>query len=329
VAAFEVPPSPTGRDGLLPLAARLRSRRTGTGAGSRNDPRPKEELLRIILLAVAVLLLAPSVASAETYTFIGAGDIATGGSNDTATSNIILGQSSSATVWTAGDNAYPNGSLSDYNTYYAPTWGRFRGRTWPTPGNHEYLTPGAAGYFNYFSSRINGRAYYFKDFGANWRVYFLNSQIAHGVGSAQYNWLRSNLTSTPHPCTIAIWHSPRFTSSANHSADTSMGPFWNLLYAARAELVLNGHNHHYERFAKMRPDGSYDPARGVREVVVGTGGAGLYPFTTPARNSQVRNATTWGVLRLYLDDTLKRYSAKFLPKAGQTFTDAFSSSCSA
>jgi hypothetical protein len=285
--------------------------------------------LRLLLLALALLTYAvPASSQAASYTFIGAGDIATSGSNDTATANVILGQPSSAIVWTAGDNAYQSGTLSEYQTFYDPTWGQFYGRTWPTPGNHEYRTPGAAGYFDYFRARIADQPYYYKDLGLNWRVYFLNSEIAHGVGSAQYNWLRSKLTGQLKPCTVAIWHKPLFTSGTAHAGDTTMRPFWQLLYKAKAELVLNGHNHQYERFAKQRPDGTYDPANGVREVVVGTGGAGLYSFGTPKPNSQVRNAKVWGVFRLYLHDDSRKYSGRFLPKAGQTFNEAFSSNCS-
>jgi calcineurin-like phosphoesterase family protein len=282
---------------------------------------------RFLLVLALVVLATPASSQGATYTFIGAGDIATSGSNDTATAKIILGQGSNAVVWTAGDNAYNSGTLAQYRTHYAPTWGQFYGRTWPTPGNHEYRTPGAAGYFDYFRARIDDQRYYYKDFGQNWRVYFLNSEIAHGVGSAQYNWLQSKLAAAQRPCTIAIWHKPLFTSGTAHAGDTTMRAFWQLLWGAKADLILNGHNHQYERFAKQRPDGTSD-VNGVREVVVGTGGAGLYRFGTPKRNSQVRNATSWGVLRLSLDDDGRSYSGRFLPKAGQTFTDNFSSSCS-
>jgi hypothetical protein len=287
------------------------------------------EDLRLVLLVLALLTCAlPGSSQSAVYTFIGAGDIATSGSNDTATANVILGQPSSAIVWTAGDNAYNSGTLAEYQTLYGPTWGQFYGRTWPTPGNHDYRTAEAAGYFDYFRARIADEPYYYKDFGLNWRVYFLNSEIAHGVDSAQYNWLQSKLTGEPKLCTVAIWHKPLFTSGTAHPGDTTMRPFWQLLYKAKAELVLNGHNHQYERFAKQRPDGTYDSANGVREVVVGTGGGGLYRFGTPRPNSQVRNANVWGVLRLYLDDDRRKYSGRFLAKAGQTFNEAFSSRCS-
>jgi hypothetical protein len=126
---------------------------------------------------------------------------------------------------------------------------------------------------------------------------------------------------------VAYWHHPLF-NSGNHGSDRSVKPFWDLLYAANAELVLNGHAHSYERFAKMRPNGRRDKKNGIREVVVGTGGAGLRPWETIHPLSQARNDTDHGVLRLYLNDDLKRYAGRFLPIAGKTYSDRFSSACS-
>jgi hypothetical protein len=274
------------------------------------------------LAAICALTLAPPAVGA-TYTLIGAGDIAgCSWRQDTATGDLIRSHSS-ATVWTAGDNAYESGTLAEFINCYGPAWGSFKARTKPTPGNHEYRTAGASGYFSYFPVP----AYYAYNRGANWRIYALNSNIARGVGSAQYTWLRNDLAANPRPCIIAIWHHPLFTSGKG-GGDASVKPFWNLLYAAKAELVLNGHTHSYERFAKMRPDGSSDGTKGIREVVVGTGGAGLGGWGTIHPRSQARNNTAHGVLRMYLHDDSKSYAARFLPIAGKTYADSFSSGCS-
>jgi hypothetical protein len=281
--------------------------------------------LRSFLATLAVmpaLTLAPAAVGAR-YTLIGAGDIAgCSWRQDTATGDLIR-RHSRATVWTAGDNAYPSGSLANFRDCYRPAWGSFKARTKPTPGNREYWTPGAKGYFSYFAVP----RYYAYNRGANWRIYALNSSIAHGVGSAQYKWLRHDLGANRRRCIIAYWHHPRF-SSGRAGGDTSVKPFWDLLYAAKAELIVNGHTHSYERFAKMRPDGTRDRRNGVREVVVGTGGAGLSAWGAIRPLSQARNNRAHGVLRIRLYDGLKRYAARFLPIAGKTYYDSFSSSCS-
>jgi hypothetical protein len=274
------------------------------------------------LAAIGAFALAPAAVGA-TYTFIGAGDIAgCSWTSDTATGNLIRADNPAATVWTAGDNAYLNGTLAEFNNCYHRAWGSFKSRTKPTPGNHEYRTAGASGYFSYFPVP----AYYAYNLGANWRIYALNSNIARGVGSAQYKWLRNDLAAKARSCIVAIWHHPLF-NSGNHGSDPSVKPFWDLLYAAKAELVLNGHAHDYERFAKMRPNGTFDGTNGLREVIVGTGGAELKPWATIHPLSRARNNRDHGVLRLYLNDNLRKYTARFLPIAGKTYSDAFSSSC--
>jgi acid phosphatase type 7 len=282
-------------------------------------------VLRTLLVTLALvfaLRLAPT-ADGAMYTLMGAGDIAgCSWTADTATGDLIRARPG-ATVWTAGDNAYERGTLAEFNNCYRPAWGSFKGRTKPTPGNHEYLTLGASGYFSYFPVR----SYYTYKIGANWRIYALNSNIAHGVGSAQYKWLRHNLAAYPRPCIIAIWHHPLF-SSGKPGDRASLEPFWDLLYAAKAELVLNGHTHAYERFAKMRPNGMRDRRHGLREVVVGTGGARLVAWGAIHPLSRARNNSDHGVLRIRLDDDLKRYAARFLPIAGKTYSDRFGSPCS-
>jgi hypothetical protein len=275
----------------------------------------------------------PETALAQTGdpVLVGAGDIANcNRSQDESTAQLLDGIA--GTVFTLGDDAYPDGTLAQFNDCYGPTWGRHKARTRPTPGNHEYHTSGAAGYYTYFGAAAspldanctsNCKGYYSYDLGA-WHIIALNSEIAHGAGSAQEQWLRADLAAHPNTCTLAYWHKPRF-SSGGHGNSTGVQPFWQALYDYGADVVLSGHDHSYERFAPQSPTGQADPARGIREFVVGTGGAGLYPFPTVRPNSQVRNNTTWGVLKLTLHAA--SYDWQFIPVAGQTFTDAGSALC--
>ena len=260
---------------------------------------------------------------------IGAGDIAVCGStNGDATSNILV--NTSGTVFTLGDNAYPSGSTTDYANCYDPSWGRVKSRTKPTPGNHEYQTAGAAGYFSYFGSVAGdpSQGYYSYDLG-DWHIIVLNSNsacttISCSATSAQVTWLEADLAASTKACTLAYWHHPRFNSGAQHGNLTAVGPFWDALYAAGAEVVLNGHEHVYERFAPQTPNATADPTTGIRQFTVGTGGAALYSFGTIQPNSEVRNNTSFGVLQL----TLKAggYDWKFIPATG-TFTDVGSGTC--
>jgi chitodextrinase len=221
-----------------------------------------------------------------------------------------------------GDNAYQDGTSSEYADYYNPNWGRFKAKTSPTPGNHEYHTSGAAGYFAYFGSQAPA-AYYSYEIGA-WHLISLNGDIDHSAGSAQETWLKNDLAAHPAKCTLAYWHEPRFSSGAQHGSDASFDSFWRDLYAAGADVVLNGHDHEYERFAPQSPSGAADP-NGIREFVVGTGGASHYTFATPIANSEVRDNTSFGVLKLTLHST--SYDWQFLPVAGATFTDSGTTAC--
>jgi calcineurin-like phosphoesterase family protein len=245
-----------------------------------------------------------------------------------ATANLLT-KVDPVVVLTLGDNQYENGTLAKYRRSYDPTWGRLKDRTRPAPGNHEYRTPGAAGYFDYFGAAAGSRSagWYSFDVGA-WHLIALNSECANvggcGKGSRQERWLRADLAAHPSACTLAYWHKPRF-SSGLHGDDPTYTAFWRALYAARADVVLVGHDHDYERFAPQRPDGALDPARGIREFVVGTGGKTHYGFRTIRRNSQVRNTGTFGVLRLALRPG--SYDWRFLPEPGKHFTDAGHASC--
>jgi hypothetical protein len=258
---------------------------------------------------------------------VGAGDIASCGlTADTATAKLVAGIS--GTVFAAGDEAYESGSAADFKNCYTPTWGPFLDRTYPAPGNHEYVTSGAAGYFDYFGARAGpaGAGWYAYNLGS-WRIYSLNAnctEVGCGVGSEQEQWLRADLATSPHACVLAYWHQPRF-SSGLHGNDASMAAFWDDLYAAGADVVINGHDHDYERFAPQSPSGKADAVTGIREFVVGTGGASLRSFSTIRANSQVRNSSTHGVLKLTLSVT--GYTWQFIPIAGQTFKDSGTGTC--
>jgi hypothetical protein len=259
---------------------------------------------------------------------VGAGDIADCSSTgDEATADLL--DSIDGTVFTLGDNAYEAGTPGEFRRCYAPTWGRQLARTMPVPGNHEYGTAGAAGYFGYFGAAASDpdRGYYAYDRGA-WRIYALNSNCADiggcGAGSVQERWLRADLAANPRRCVLAIWHHPRF-SSGLHGNDPSTQALWEALYDAGAELILNGHDHTYERFAPQSPSGRVDTRTGIVEMVVGTGGRSHYDFPTIRANSIVRDDTSYGVLRLELVDG--GWSFEFVPVAGASFTDSGGGTC--
>ena len=254
-----------------------------------------------------------------TAVLVGAGDIATcGGSGDEATAALL--DSIAGTVFTAGDNVYSDGTAAEFANCYNPSWGRHKARTFPAPGNHDYHVSGATGYYGYFGSRAGGPGgYYAYDLGG-WRVYSLNSEI---VGDAQVNWLRSDLAASASMCVLAYWHHPLF-SSGMHGNDGAVKPFWDVLHAAGAELVINGHDHNYERFGPQSPDGAAN-ANGIREIIVGTGGAGLRPLEGTVANSEARDSSTNGVLKLTLSASGYRWD--FVPAAGGSFRDSGTGTC--
>jgi 3',5'-cyclic AMP phosphodiesterase CpdA len=254
---------------------------------------------------------------------VGAGDIAECGLPGAEATARLLDEIP-GTVFTAGDNAYYQGSLRDYEQCYAPTWGRHRDRTRPVPGNHEYETPGAAGYFTYFGAAASpaSEGVYSYNVGA-WHIAALNSNIAIDSASAQLAWLRNDLAAHPARCTAAILHHPLFSSGAN-GGDARVRAVWDLLYREGADLVVSGHDHLYERFAPQDPDGHVELARGVRQFVVGTGGAHLTPNVSVRANSEAR-ATVWGIAKFTLSDG--GYQWEFIPVAGETFRDTGSDTC--
>ncbi len=235
------------------------------------------------------------------------------------------------TILGIGDNAYVQGTLQEFNDCYGPTWGRHKDRVRPVPGNHEYLTGGAAGYFTYFGAaatplepdcRSECKGYYSFDLG-DWHIVALNSEIDINSGSAQDLWLRADLAANPRVCTLAYWHKPRF-SSGHHGSGAS-APLFQAIYDYGVDVVLSGHDHDYERFAPQDPAGQYAPDRGVRQFVVGTGGDTHRSWESNEPNSEARNDETWGVLKLTLH--AGSYDWEFIPIAGQTFTDSGSADC--
>jgi len=258
-------------------------------------------------------------ASSGSVVFVGAGDISRcDNNNDEAVAKLLDGIS--GTVFTTGDNAYDSGSITEYTNCYDPTWGRHKGRTKPVPGNHEYGTSGAAGYFQYFN---NPPTYYAYNLGA-WRIYALNSEIDVSASGAQATWLQSDLAANPKQCVLAYWHRPRWSSGSTHGSASDMQAIWQILYNAGADLVITAHEHNYERFAQMNASGAV-VSQGLREFVVGTGGASHYGFGSALASSEVRNSSTYGALKLTLNSS--SYNWQFVPIAGSTFTDSGSANC--
>lgn len=255
--------------------------------------------------------------------FVGAGDIAVCGSDSTEATARLLDRFASS-VFVLGDNVYPSGTAEQYANCYEPTWGRHRNRTYAAPGNHDWDASAGAPYFAYFGTRAgpSGLGYYSFDLGG-WHVLSLNSNVPAHSGSPQYEWVRNDLLVAPRACTIAYWHHPLFSSGA-HGNNPQMADVWRLLSESGAEVVLTGHDHHYERFAPQDADGRFDP-HGVRQFVVGTGGAPLRAAVAGQSNSEVVESQTWGVLKLTLRSTT--YDWEFVPIDGQSFRDFGSGNC--
>ncbi|HEY7473479.1 MAG TPA: metallophosphoesterase [Vicinamibacterales bacterium] len=290
------------RRGLLAAAAAALSACSGTpGSGPGPTPPPPG--------GVAILA--------------GAGDIAECSSPGAEATAQLLDRIS-GTVFTAGDNAYPHGSAAEFRDCYDPSWGRHKRRTRPSPGNHDYEQPGASGYYDYFAENAGprGLGYYSYTVGS-WRIYSLNSELSPSGMQLQAEWLQEELNLNP-ACSIAIWHKPLFTSGPN-GPNPHMLPIWRILHSSNVDIVINGHDHLYERFAPQDPDGRPD-GRGIRQFTVGTGGVPLYSFGATRPNSEIR-ASVWGVLVLILGDG--SYEWNFMPAgiAGSSFRDTGNASC--
>ncbi len=261
---------------------------------------------------------------------VGAGDIAECGLPGAELTANLLARFPGATYFTAGDNTYESGSLLQFMNCFNPTWGRYKQRLHPAIGNHEYVTAHAQGYFDYFGAAAGrpGQGWYGYDLNG-WRIIVLNSECNQvggcRVGSPEEKWLKSNLAAHPARCTLAVWHHPLF-SSGTHGNDPISRDFWTDLYAAGAEIVINGHDHDYERFAQQDPQGQLDPAGGIREFVVGTGGALLRELPgAAAANSQKFIGGEYGVLALTLYPD--HYDWQFLPVSGGQAQDSGSGEC--
>jgi hypothetical protein len=244
-----------------------------------------------------------------------------------ATSNTLV-RGRYAFVLALGDTQYEDGAYEKFVASYDQSWGRVKSITRPAPGNHEYESSGANGYYRYFGRAAGDprKGYYSFDVG-RWHLIALNSNCSAvggcGAGSLQEQWLRRDLAAHRAACTLAYWHHPRF-SSGSHGSDSTYEAFWRALYDARADVVLSGHDHDYERFAAQKPNGDRDLRRGLRQFVVGSGGKELRPFSTVRPNSEARDATSLGVLQLTLG--AGAYAWRFRPSVG-SFTDSGSTRC--
>ncbi len=278
-----------------------------------------------------VFLFSLSVLAQQDPVIVGAGDIASCDDLSGAAATAALIDKIPGTVIAVGDLAYPDGTDEQFAKCYGPTWGHFKDRTRPVPGNHEYHSEGASGYAHYFGAAAGdpNKAYYSYDLG-KWHIIALNSECARvggcGKESEQGKWLQQDLEKHPTACTLAYFHRPLFSSGLAHGKDPEIKPLWEILYHAGVDVIISGHDHDYERFAPQDPDGRLDSQHGIREFVVGTGGKNshrLFGVTQP--NSETRQVTTYGVLKMTLHP--QSYDWEFVPVAGGKFTDSGSGTC--
>ena len=270
----------------------------------------------------------------QTFVLVGAGDIASCKEPEGARATAKLIEHIPGTVFVTGDLAYESGSPDEFEFCYGPAWGRFKERTRPTLGNHEYVNPTAHGYFEYWGAQAGptGKGYYSFDLGG-WHIVALNTNCyarglgGCGAGSPQETWLEADLASHPNACIVAYGHHTLFSSGffKRHALHRELKQLWQDLYAAHADLVLAGHEHSYERFAAQDPDGKADPEHGIREIVVGTGGRSHTLLGPVTPNSEVRNWDTFGVLKLTL--LPGKYMWEFIPVEGRAFRDSGSGVC--
>jgi acid phosphatase type 7 len=277
---------------------------------------------------------APTTEDSNTFTLVGAGDIAGCANLAGAEATARLIEKIPGTVFAAGDLAYDNGTAWDFEHCYGPTWGRFKDRTRPAVGNHEYMDPHATAYFHYWGARAGEppKGYYSYELGA-WHVIVLNTDCAIGEvggcerGAPEERWLREDLAAHSNACIVAYGHYAMYSSGVWgwHARHTELRTLWEDLYAAHADLMISGHEHSYERFAPQDARGHADAEHGMRQITVGTGGRSHTPLPGPAPNSEVRNDNTYGVLKLTLSP--EKYTWEFLPEEGKTFRDSGEGTC--
>jgi hypothetical protein len=268
------------------------------------------------------------ISSTGGTTILAAGDIAMcGRPGDTQTAALLA--QNPGTVLALGDQAYDSGLYTEYMSCYDPTWGPYKSKTYPVPGNHDYLTTGAAGYFQYFGSVAGNpsQGYYSFNLGS-WHIIALNSNCVQVggcyQGNPQYNWLQSDLAANPAVCTLAFWHHPRFSSGLNGD-DVAMNDIWTLLYNSGADVVLSGHDHDYERFAPQDPNGNINTSRGIVQFVVGTGGSNFTALNSPRQpNSITGEDSIFGVLKMVLRSG--SYSWQYLPVSAG-YSDSGTANC--
>ena len=308
-----IPPTPTSVPPTQPPAPTVSATLTATA------PQPKGNAT-----SPPATITTPSASAPTAFVVIATSDTHNCKTAATQTASLLDTYPSDTLILHSGDMT-EDGTLSEFNDCFALTRGSHKSQYRPVPGNHEYNTLGASGYWDYFGALAGTRdqGYYSFNLGA-WHIVALNSQIAYNQGSAQEQWLGADLAANTNPCTLAYWHAPRFSSASTHGNDTSLTPLWQALYEAHADVVFNGHDHDYERFAKQNPSGGAD-ANGIREFVIGTGGAPLYSFRTPLANSEVRDNSTYGIVKFTL--RAGSYDWQFIPVAGQTFTDSGTTQC--
>jgi hypothetical protein len=235
-----------------------------------------------------------------------------------------------AAVLALGDTQYNSGQLANFMASYDKSWGTFKGITRPAVGNHEYSTPGAAGYFDYFGSSAGTRSkgYYSFNIGT-WHLVAINTECAQlgggsgcATGSAQETWLKNDLAANPNPCTLVFGHRPRWSSNSFASAD--IAPLISAMDSAGVDLYLAGHSHSYERFAPQKASGSAS-TNGITEIVVGTGGSYYTGFASVVPNSTVRKSNIFGVLKLTLHPT--GYDYQYIADPSTPFTDKGTGTC--
>ena len=226
-----------------------------------------------------------------------------------------------ATVLVLGDNAYPDGTTAEFSQFYGPTWGQTHifDRTLACAGNHDYNTSGAGPYFAALGDKAgpSGKGFFSRSV-SGWHLVCLNTETDHGSNSEQVLWLKNDLATRQNRPILAFFHRPRF-GSGGHGDSGRPKEFWKVLFAEGAELILNGHSHHYERFAPQRPNQTPDD-QGIREFIIGTGGRELHGRTKQTPNSERAEFQTFGILKLTLEPD--RYLWEFVPVPGATFSDS-------